>query len=39
MLIVDPLAEIVRTMLNVGVNSMIPSLAAGKSALRAERGA
>ncbi|HEY1269263.1 MAG TPA: cation:dicarboxylase symporter family transporter [Candidatus Binatia bacterium] len=30
MLIVDPLAEIVRTMLNVGLNCMIPSLAAGR---------
>ena len=30
MLIVDPLAEIVRTMLNVGINCMIPSLAAGR---------
>jgi Na+/H+-dicarboxylate symporter len=40
MLIVDPLAEIVRTMLNVGVNCMIPSLAAGRRLpLRASEGA
>ncbi|HKA34259.1 MAG TPA: cation:dicarboxylase symporter family transporter [Candidatus Binatia bacterium] len=38
MLIVDPLAEIVRTMLNVGVNCMIPALAASPPAIRAERG-
>jgi len=36
MLIVDPLAEIVRTMLNVGVNCMIPALAASPPAIRAE---
>jgi proton glutamate symport protein len=32
MLIVDPLAEIVRTMLNIGVNCMIPTLAARPAA-------
>jgi L-cystine uptake protein TcyP (sodium:dicarboxylate symporter family) len=29
MIIIDPLADMVRTMLNVGLNCMIPALAAG----------
>jgi proton glutamate symport protein len=33
MLIIDPLADIVRTMLNVGLNCMIPTLAGGRAAM------
>jgi Na+/H+-dicarboxylate symporter len=39
MLIIDPLADIVRTMLNVGLNCMIPTLAASRSVIRTGRGA
>jgi len=35
MLIIDPLADIVRTMLNVAINCLIPSLASGRSQDRA----
>jgi L-cystine uptake protein TcyP (sodium:dicarboxylate symporter family) len=38
MLIIDPLADIVRTMLNVGLNCMIPTLATSRSVIRTERG-
>ena len=33
MIIIDPLADMVRTMLNVGINCMIPTLAGGRAAL------
>ena len=33
MIIIDPLADMVRTMLNVGINCMIPTLAGGTSTL------
>jgi Na+/H+-dicarboxylate symporter len=33
MIIIDPLADMVRTMLNVGINCMIPMLAGGRAAM------
>jgi proton glutamate symport protein len=33
MIIIDPLADMVRTMLNVGINCMIPTLAGGRAPL------
>jgi Na+/H+-dicarboxylate symporter len=33
MIIIDPLADMVRTMLNVAINCMIPSLAGGRAAM------
>jgi Na+/H+-dicarboxylate symporter len=33
MIIIDPLADMVRTMLNVAINSMIPALAGGRAAM------
>lgn len=33
MIIIDPLADMVRTMLNVSINCMIPSLAGGRAAV------
>jgi L-cystine uptake protein TcyP (sodium:dicarboxylate symporter family) len=33
MIIIDPLAEMVRTMLNVAINCMIPTLARGRATL------
>jgi L-cystine uptake protein TcyP (sodium:dicarboxylate symporter family) len=39
MLIIDPLADIVRTMPNVGLNCMIPCLAATRAVKRVEHDA
>ena len=33
MIIIDPLADMVRTMLNVAINCMIPTLAGGRAAM------
>jgi Na+/H+-dicarboxylate symporter len=33
MIIIDPLADMVRTMLNVALNCMIPTLAGGRTAM------
>jgi Na+/H+-dicarboxylate symporter len=37
MIIIDPLADMVRTMLNVAINCMIPTLAAGRAATPMEQ--
>jgi Na+/H+-dicarboxylate symporter len=34
MIIIDPLADMLRTMLNVAINCMIPTLAGGRAAMR-----
>jgi Na+/H+-dicarboxylate symporter len=39
MLVIDPLADIVRIMLNVALNCMIPALASGRSITNPERAA
>jgi L-cystine uptake protein TcyP (sodium:dicarboxylate symporter family) len=39
MIVIDPLADIMRTMLNVGLNCMIPTLALGRSITDTDRAA
>ena len=37
MIIIDPLADMLRTMLNVAINCMIPTLAGGRAAMPDDR--